>query len=80
MDKELLERVEQFKKYKETLDKEAELMLKRQDTHFEEMTQFKNTTKSAVSKAETRMIGFDNRLKDLQDEQKHRFTDIKKLL
>ena len=55
-------------------------MLKRQDTHFEEMTQFKNTTKSAVSKAETRMIGFDNRLKDLQDEQKHRFTDIKKLL
>jgi hypothetical protein len=51
LDKEVLERAEEFKKYKETLDKEAELMLKRQDAHLEEMTQFKNTTKSAVSKA-----------------------------
>jgi hypothetical protein len=29
---------------------------------------------------ETRMIAFDNRLKELEDEHKHRSSDIKKLL
>lgn len=55
-------------------------MIKRQDSQIEEMTQFRNTTKSTVSKMETRMIAFDNRLKELEDEHKHRSSDIKKLL
>lgn len=42
-------------------------MIKRQDSQIEEMTQFRNTTKSTVSKMETRMIAFDNRLKELED-------------
>ena len=63
----MVERGDEFRRYKETLDKEAALMIKRQDTHIEEVTQFRNMTKSTVSKMETRMIAFDNRLKELED-------------
>lgn len=55
-------------------------MMKRQDTQLEEISQLKNNTKSAVSKMETRMIGFDNRLKELEDEHRHRSSDIKKII
>jgi hypothetical protein len=80
LDREVLERAEEFRRYKEGVDKQVELMVKRQDTQVEEVTQFKNTTKSAVSKMETRMITFDNRLKELEDDHKHRVSDVKKLL
>lgn len=55
-------------------------MVKKQDSSTEDINQFKNVTKSAVGKMETRMISFDNRLRELEDENKHKNSDIKKLL
>ena len=55
------------------------LMGQRQDQSIEEVNQFKNTTKAAVSKMETRLISFDNRLKELEDDHRHKNTELKKL-
>ena len=55
-------------------------MVRRQDQQIEESNLFKNITKGAVSKMETRMITFDNRLKELEDDHKHRVSDINKLM
>lgn len=76
----MIERLEEFRKFKEEIDKTAELMAKRQDAQVEEVGQFKNQTKGTVGKMETRMIGFDNRLKELEDEQRHRASDVKRLV
>jgi hypothetical protein len=63
LDREILQRGEESRQYKEGLDREMELMAKRQDSQTEEVNQFKNLTKAAMSKMEGRMIGFDNRLR-----------------
>ncbi len=55
-------------------------MTKKQDSLTEEMNQFKNITKAAVAKMEGRMIAFDNRLRELEDDSRHKATEIKKLL
>ena len=55
-------------------------MIKRQDQQIEEVNQFKNTVKSALSKSEGRIISFDNRLKELEDDYRHRGSDIRKLM
>ena len=58
------------------LEHEAQLVV--QDRQIEEVNQFKNITKSAVTKMETRMITFDNRLKELEDDARHRNHELKK--
>jgi DNA repair exonuclease SbcCD ATPase subunit len=80
LDREILARSEESRQYKEGLDREVELMVKRQDAQTEEVNQFKNLTKAAMSKMEGRMIAFDNRLRELEDDSKHKTSDIKKLL
>lgn len=50
------------------------------EAQIEEAAQFKNLTKGSVTKMETRMITFDNRLKELEDHHKHTQTDLKRLL
>lgn len=55
-------------------------MTKKQDAQSEEINQFKNITKAATTKMESRMISFDNRLRQLQDDTKHKASDIRKLL
>lgn len=40
-------------------------MTKKQDAQSEEINQFKNITKAATTKMESRMISFDNRLREL---------------
>jgi|JI8StandDraft_1071087.scaffolds.fasta_scaffold2239244_1 hypothetical protein len=39
------------------------LLVRRTEAQVEEASQFKSMTKGAVTKMETRMIAFDNRLK-----------------
>jgi predicted DNA-binding protein YlxM (UPF0122 family) len=65
VDREVVERVDEFCRFKEGVQAEIDLMAKRQDKQVEEVNQFKNMTKGSVSKMETRMISFDNRLKEL---------------
>ncbi len=65
LDREILARSEESRQYKEGLDREVELMVKKQDAQTEEVNQFKNITKAAMSKMEGRMITFDNRLREL---------------
>ena len=55
-------------------------MIKKQDMQIEEVNQYSNMTKGSVTKMETRMITFDNRLREIEDEHKHRASDIKKLM
>ena len=55
-------------------------MTKKQDSLTEEINQFKNITKAAVAKMEGRMTAFDNRLRELEDDSRHKATEIKKLL
>ncbi len=63
LDKQVLQRVEDFKKYKQRLDEIVGLMVKKQDAHLDEMGQFKTNIRGTVSKVETKIIIFDNRLK-----------------
>lgn len=80
VDREVLERVEEFGRLRGGLEKEMGLLGKRQDQQVEEVSQFKNSTKSAVSRMETRMIAFDNRLKELEDNHRHTHSDLRRLL
>jgi hypothetical protein len=50
LDREILARGEESRTYKEGLDRELELMGKRQDAQTEEVNQFKNLAKAAMSK------------------------------
>lgn len=42
-------------------------MLKKIESQQDENNLLKNTTRTSVNKVETKMITFDNRLKDLED-------------
>jgi 5-carboxymethyl-2-hydroxymuconate isomerase len=55
-------------------------MIKRQNSHTEETNQFKNITKASITKMESRMVSFDLRLRELEDDSKHKTSDIHKLL
>lgn len=65
VDREAIQRVEEFSRMRTGLEGELAQLVKRIEGQVEEAGQFKNMTKGAVTKMETRMIAFDNRLKEL---------------
>lgn len=80
LDREILARGEESRAFKEGVEREVDLMGRRQDAQTEEVNQFKNLAKAAMGKMEGRMIAFDNRLRELEDDSKHKGSDIRKLL
>lgn len=75
----MVERVQEFGRLRGGLEKEIELLGKRVEAQVDEAVQFKNVTKGAVNKMETRMVTFDNRLKLIEDSYKHNNTDLKRI-
>ena len=79
LDKEVVQRGEEYRAHKESVDEQVALLSKRLEAQADEVAMFKNNTRAAVTKMETRMITFDNRLKELEDTGRHRNADIKRL-